>query len=124
MSNSKIKKMLICSFDIRGIIYCESVSEGNADNQTFHVEVLKRLIDAVRRKRGELWRDCSLILQEKAPAHFSLLVSQFLAGKGISAMFHPPYSPDLTLADFWLFPKLKTVLKGKRLSEVEDINHL
>jgi hypothetical protein len=46
---------------------------------------------------------------------------QFLAGKGISAMDHPPYSPDVAPADFWLFTKLKSVLKGKRFSDVEDI---
>jgi hypothetical protein len=44
---------------------------------------------------------------------------QFLAGKGISAMDHPPYSPDLAPADFWLFPKLKSVLKGKRFLDVD-----
>jgi hypothetical protein len=38
-------------------------------------------------------------------------VLQFLAGKGISAMDHPPYSPDLAPADFWLFAELKGVLK-------------
>jgi histone-lysine N-methyltransferase SETMAR len=48
-------------------------------------------------------------------------VSQFLAGKGISALAHPPYSPDLAATDFWLFPKLKSGLKGKRFSDVEDI---
>jgi hypothetical protein len=49
-------------------------------------------------------------------------VLQFLAGNGISAMDHLPYSPDLVPDDFWLFPKLKSVLKGKRFSDVEDIN--
>jgi hypothetical protein len=48
-------------------------------------------------------------------------VLQFLAGKGISAMGHPLYSPDLASADFWLFPELESVVKGKRFSEVEDI---
>jgi hypothetical protein len=48
-------------------------------------------------------------------------VSQFLAGKGISAMDHPLYSPDLAPADFWLFPELKSVLKEKRFSDTEDI---
>jgi hypothetical protein len=48
-------------------------------------------------------------------------VSQFLSGKGISAMDHQPYFPDLAPADFWLFPKLKSVLKGKRFSDFEDI---
>jgi hypothetical protein len=48
-------------------------------------------------------------------------VSQFLTGKGISAMDHPPYSPDLVSADFWLFPELKGVLKAKRFSDVENV---
>jgi hypothetical protein len=36
-------------------------------------------------------------------------------------MDHLPYSPDLAPADFWLCPKLKSVLKGKCFSDVEDI---
>jgi hypothetical protein len=36
-------------------------------------------------------------------------------------MNHPPYSPDLAAADFCLFPELKSVLKRKRASDVEDI---
>jgi hypothetical protein len=51
-------------------------------------------------------------------------VSQFLAGKGISAMDHAPYSPDLAPAGFWLFPefkKLKSVVEAKRFSDLDDI---
>jgi histone-lysine N-methyltransferase SETMAR len=54
-------------------------------------------------------------------SHVSNRISQFLAGKGISAMAHPPYSPDLAPADFCLFPKLKSVLIEKRFSDVKDI---
>jgi transposase len=36
-------------------------------------------------------------------------------------MDHPPYSPDLAPADFWLFQKLKSVLKGRPFLDVEDI---
>jgi hypothetical protein len=46
-------------------------------------------------------------------------VLQFLVGKAISAMDHPPYSCDLTPADFWLFPKLKSVLEGKRFTDID-----
>jgi transposase len=34
---------------------------------------------------------------------------------------HPPYSPDLAPADFFLFPKLKTTLKGRRFQTSEEI---
>jgi histone-lysine N-methyltransferase SETMAR len=69
-----------------------------------------------------LWIDRLLILhQDNAPAHFSLRVSKILAGKGSCALDHLPYSPDLAPGDFWLFPELKSVLKGKRFLDIEDI---
>jgi hypothetical protein len=34
---------------------------------------------------------------------------------------HPPYSPDLEAADFFLFPKLKIAIKGTRLGVVSSI---
>jgi transposase len=117
MSKTKIKRVLVCLFDITGIIHFEIVPGGTAVNPTFYVEVLKRRIDAVRHKRGELWRSLSLILHhDNASVHSALRVSQFLAGKGMSAMDYPPYCPD-----FWLFPKLKSMLKGKRIVGVENI---
>jgi hypothetical protein len=36
-------------------------------------------------------------------------------------MDHPPYSPDLAPCDFWLFPKLKNVLKGQRFADLSGI---
>jgi hypothetical protein len=43
-----------------------------------------------------------------------------LEGKGISTVDHPPDSPDFVPADFWLLPKLKSVLKAKCFSDVEN----
>jgi hypothetical protein len=34
---------------------------------------------------------------------------------------HPPYSSDLALCDFLLFPKIKLNLKGHRFDTTEDI---
>jgi hypothetical protein len=50
MSKSKMKTMLMCFFDIRVIIHFEFVPKGTTVNQTFYMEVLKRLVDAVRFK--------------------------------------------------------------------------
>jgi hypothetical protein len=36
-------------------------------------------------------------------------------------MEHPPYSPDLAPHDFWLYPKIKSLLKGQRFQDIEDI---
>ena len=53
---SNVKNMLICFFDIKGLVYFEFVPQGQTVNQRFYLAVLKRLHDAVRRKRPELWR--------------------------------------------------------------------
>ena len=36
-------------------------------------------------------------------------------------MPQPPHSPDLVPTDFFLFPKLKTPMKGKRFATTEEI---
>jgi hypothetical protein len=34
---------------------------------------------------------------------------------------HPPYSPDLAPCHFFLFPKMKLKLKGRRFDTIEEI---
>jgi len=34
---------------------------------------------------------------------------------------HSPYSPELTPAEFFLFPKLKTTFKGHHFQTIEEI---
>ena len=46
------------------------------------------------------------------PAHASCLMQSFLAKHQITQVTQPHYSPDLVPCDFWLFPKLKSSLKG------------
>jgi len=41
--------------------------------------------------------------------------------KLITEMKHPPYSTDLAPYDFWLFPEIKSALKGRRFQDIEDI---
>jgi hypothetical protein len=36
-------------------------------------------------------------------------------------MPQPPHSPDLAPCDFWLFPELKTGLRGRRFATADDI---
>jgi len=58
---------------------------------------------------------------DNAPAHASLLIRSYLANHQKSVVPHPPYSPDLAPADFLLFPKLKTTLKGRGFQTTEEI---
>lgn len=122
MSKSKFKAMMIVFFDIRGIVYVHWVPEGQTVNQHFYIEVLKALRERVRKRRPDLWKTKSWILhQDNAPAHSALSVKAFLAKYGIAVLEHPPYSPDLAPCDFFLFPKVKSALKGTRFESVEEV---
>jgi hypothetical protein len=90
-------------------------------NQHCCLEILARLRDAVRRRRPELWPDAWILHHVNAPVHDALAVRERLAKKTIMQLDHPPYPPDLASCDFWLFPKLKTALKGHRFSDTADI---
>ena len=54
-------------------------------------------------------------------AHASCLMQSFLVKHPIIQMTQPLHSPDLVPCDFWLFPKLKSPLKGKRFQTVNVI---
>jgi hypothetical protein len=47
------------------------------------------------------------------------MVQEFLAKKVIKLLSHPPYSPDLAPADFFLFSKLKKELAGHTMTQEE-----
>ena len=73
--------------------------------------------------RPELWKDKSWILHlDNPPAHSALSVKRFLAKYSIPVLDHPPYSPDLAPCDFYLFPKVKSALKGTRFESVKAVN--
>jgi len=44
-----------------------------------------------------------------------------LATKQITVLEHPVYSPDLAPGDFFLFPKIKGILKGRYFDDIDDI---
>jgi transposase len=46
---------------------------------------------------------------------------EFLASKQITVLEHPHYSPDLAPSDFFLFPKVKEVLKRRHFDDIDDI---
>jgi histone-lysine N-methyltransferase SETMAR len=51
--------------------------------------------------------------------YLSIFIS--LADNNMTVVPHPPYSPDLARSNFFLFPKLKMKLKGRRFQRVEAI---
>jgi len=114
--------MFIVYFDIRGIVHHEFAPQGRAVNAGFYCSVLSRLREDIRRTRPELW--CAgnwLLHDDNAPSHRALVTREFLAHNSIITLLQPPYSPDLAPCDFFLFPKMKLQLKGRRFDTAEKI---
>ena len=109
-------------FDWQGAIHYEFVPRGQTVNKEFYVAVLPRLSEAVRWKRPQLWTNQSWVLHhDNAPANSSFLVRNFLAKIEMTIVPQPPYSPDVAPVDFFLFPKLKSTLKGRRFNTFDEI---
>ena len=88
---SNVKIMLICFFEIQGIVHGEFVPRGQTVNQDFYLGVLKRLKERVRRKRPEMWRPGELLIHhDNAPAHTALRIRQFFTSQGMTLVPHPP----------------------------------
>ena len=114
--------MLIIIFDCEGVVHYEFASRGQTINKGYYVEVLKRLRDAVRRKRPRFWSNGDWLLHhDNTPAHSLSFVQQFLAKRKIVQLRQPPYSPDIAPCNFSMFPELKIALIGKRFDDIETI---
>lgn len=113
--------MLIVIFDIEGSIHYEFVPKGLIVNQVFYKDVLIRLREKIRKKRPEKWRNETWFLyHDNAPSIQRCRFVSFWLKKNTCSS-HPPYSPDLAPFDFFLFPRLKSALKGQRFQDVEEI---
>jgi len=76
----------------------------------------------VRLKRPEMWKNVELLLhRDNAPAHTSLVVREFLTKNNMTTVPHPACSPGLAPCDFYVFPKMKLRLKGRRFVSIEEI---
>ncbi len=76
----------------------EWIPQGQTVNQTYYLKVLAILREQVRKK----W----------TPFHNALSVKRYLAVRGLVALQHKPYSPDLAFCYFFLFPTINSRIKG------------
>ncbi len=108
------KVMLILFFDRNGLVHWEHFVD-----QTITKEVFKPLVQRVWqsmevRRMRLLLRGAfdPVIHMDNAPAHRSRLVRDTLQGINWIKLKYPAYSPDLSPADFFLFPYLKRIQFG------------
>ncbi|UYV67844.1 hypothetical protein LAZ67_5002206 [Cordylochernes scorpioides] len=110
MSKSRIKMMIIVFFNIRGIVHCEFVPQGQTVNSAFYLEVLRRLKRRIARVRTDI-KDTVKLHHDNATSHTAFIITNFLARSNTSVI------------PLFLFPRLKKEMKGKHWETVENMQH-
>jgi histone-lysine N-methyltransferase SETMAR len=113
----RTKQMVLAFFDSKGLIYTNHVPRGTMVNSKYIVEALGKFLKVFNQKRPEMAAGDWRFHWENAPVHTTTTVMDWMAARQFKVIKHPPYSPDLALADFFLFPKVKRELAGLTLTK-------
>ena len=88
-----------------------------------HHSRLHRLREAIRQKRRNYGPTtigfCITIMHRLTRS--ALVLRDHFVKNSTDIVPQPPYLPGLAPCDFWLFPKLKRPLRGKRLESIDEI---
>jgi len=117
-----MKIMLVIFFVWQGVIYREFSPEGENINAVYYKGVKKRFLKIIRRVRPGMYDSGDwFLLHDNAPSHNATIVKQFLAQRKLTVLDHPPYSPNLVPADYFLSPKVKSHSNGRLFHSISDI---
>ena len=106
-------------FDSKGPVLQIPVPKGSSVTGKFYIEsVPTQLVDCYQKCRLHTGVRGLKLLHDNTPAHKSATVQEYLKESGLDVLDHPPYNPDLSPFDFWLFPRLKEMLVGHRVESL------
>ena len=115
------KVLASISWDQDGILLIYYLPKGPTINSEYYSSLLVQLKNILTEKRLGKFTKGVLFLHENAPAHRAFATQKKLAYLGFHFLDHPPYSPDLTLSDFHLFPGLKKQFKSRHFSADAEV---
>ncbi len=116
------KSMFTIFFDEKGPVLSEFKDQNTTVTAESYVTLLRTLRERIRRKCPDLWRDHSFIIHhDNASPHTAHDTVAFLTENQMTTMPHPPYSPDLAPADYFLFGRVKSQIRGHRHRNIDDM---
>jgi len=91
--------MIMVFFYARGIVHHEFFLQGQMINQEVYTSIHRRIHEALRRRRPELWASGQwTLLHDNARPHTALSVSRFLTKHNVTVLPHPPYISNVSVA--------------------------
>ena len=102
-------------FNSSGPVVQVPCTSGHTVTGQFHKNsVLKKVNEFYNKKRPSKGWSGVHLLHYNASSHKCEVVKSFLASGKVKVLNHPPYSPDLSPCDFFLYPRLKKMLSGNK----------
>ena len=120
------KKMLYAIFfDLSGPVVQVPCPFGHTVTGRFYKNsVLKKVKkELYNKKRQSKGRSGVHLLHDNASSHKCEVVKSFLASEKVKVLNHPPYSPDLSPCDFFLFPRLKKMLSRNKYTSRNSLGN-
>lgn len=115
------KQMVATFFTKGGHLVTVAVEHHRTVTAKWYTEVcLTAVLNAWQERRPRDGFRHLRLHHDNAPAHSAILTTEFLFEKGVRTVSHPPYSPDLSPADFFLFGIVKEKLRGREFSSAQE----
>ncbi|XP_054160944.1 histone-lysine N-methyltransferase SETMAR-like [Oppia nitens] len=84
---------------------------------------LSKVFESINEDRPKSGLTGIIMYHDNAKSHKTLVTTRYLDDNGVQLLTRPPYSPDLSPANFWLFKNLKKHLKGTVFNSKIDIDN-
>ena len=114
----KKKIMMTAFFDQKGVVTLDFLEESSTINSDRYCESLRMMKSAYQNKQRGQSSTLISLLHHNATSHVSKKTREVLNHLSINVIEHPPYSPDLSPCDFFLFGRLKKMIRGA-VSKIE-----
>jgi hypothetical protein len=119
------KVMATVFWDVYGVLLVDFTRPGSTTYAGAYQVTLKGLKEAIRHKRPGLLTKAlkSFSFTQQCLTSKCCRTVNLLNSWGWEILPHPPYSPDLALSDFNLFPKMRNHLTGQCFHSIEDVQN-
>ena len=121
MINSE-KVMIFVSFNCKSIISINALPTNTRFNSTYMcANILPEITENANVEIAKFTKHHKILHIDNARPHTSKMTLKKIAEMGWEKLEHPPYSPDISPCDFFLFGYLKNELKKCQTETVYDL---
>ena len=116
--------MLTVFWDCHGVILTDYHPKRQTFTGTYYSNLMDKLWVTLKNKRHGILSRSIRLLADNAPAHSSQDAVDKVRACGFEILQHPPYSPNLTPSEFFLFPEIKNPLRVCQFDNTDIINEV